>query len=122
MKDRAASVLGCSLQEARVSKYGVQLRLVSMDGSTQIVEADHVVAATGYKADVHRFPFSESCNFRAATSYWENSAAVRELRIVCPGTVLRGACIDYNVWTRNAFRVWRRLHLSQDIKAGECGA
>ncbi len=48
MKDRAASVrllLGCSLQEARVSKHGVQLRLVSMDGSTQIVEADHVVAA-----------------------------------------------------------------------------
>jgi FAD-dependent urate hydroxylase len=60
MRDRAASVpllLGCSLQEARVSKHGVQLQLVSMDGSTQIVEADHVVAATGYKADVHRFPF-----------------------------------------------------------------
>jgi FAD-dependent urate hydroxylase len=60
MKDRVASVpllLGCSLQEARVSKHGVQLQLVSMDGSTQIVEADHVIAATGYKADVHRFPF-----------------------------------------------------------------
>jgi thioredoxin reductase len=60
MKDRAASVpllLGCSLQEARVSKHGVQLQLVSMDGGTQIVEADHVIAATGYEADVHRFPF-----------------------------------------------------------------
>lgn len=60
MKDRATSVplfLGCSLQEARASRHGVQLRLVSMDGSTQIVEADHVIAATGYKADVHRFPF-----------------------------------------------------------------
>lgn len=60
MKDRAASVpllLGCSLQEARLSKHGVQLRFVSMDGSTQIVEADHVIAATGYEADVHRFPF-----------------------------------------------------------------
>jgi Pyridine nucleotide-disulphide oxidoreductase len=60
MKDRAASVpllLGCSLQEARASRHGVQLRLLSMDGSTQIVEADHVIAATGYRADVHRFPF-----------------------------------------------------------------
>ena len=51
------------MQEARVSKHGVQLRLVSMDGSTQIVEADHVVAATGYKADVHRFPFLSPATF-----------------------------------------------------------
>ena len=60
MKDRAASVpthLGCSLQEARVSRHGAQLRLVSMDGSTQLVEADHVIAATGYRTDVHRLPF-----------------------------------------------------------------
>jgi thioredoxin reductase len=60
MKDRAASVpllLGCALQEARVSKHVVQLQMVSMDGSTKIVEADHVIAATGYQADVHRFPF-----------------------------------------------------------------
>jgi thioredoxin reductase len=60
MKHRIASVplhLGCSLQETRASRHGVQLRLVSMDGSTQIVEADHVIAATGYQADVHRFPF-----------------------------------------------------------------
>lgn len=60
MKERAASTrthLGCSLQEARVSKHGVQLRLVSMDGNTQVVEADHVIAATGYRADVHRLPF-----------------------------------------------------------------
>jgi thioredoxin reductase len=60
MNDRAASVpshLGCALQEARASRHGVQLRLVSLEGSTQIVEADHVVAATGYRADVHRLPF-----------------------------------------------------------------
>jgi hypothetical protein len=60
MKDRAASVplhMGCSLQEARVSRHGVQLRLVSTDGKAQIAEADHVIAATGYKADVHRLPF-----------------------------------------------------------------
>jgi hypothetical protein len=60
MKDRAASVpllLGCSLQGASVSRHGVQLRLSSRDGHTQIVEADHVIAATGYRADVHRYMF-----------------------------------------------------------------
>jgi thioredoxin reductase len=60
MKDRLTSVpshLGRSLHEARVSGHGVQLRLVSVDGSTQIVEADHVIVATGYRADVHRLPF-----------------------------------------------------------------
>jgi hypothetical protein len=60
MKDRLAAVplhLGLSLQEAGVSGRGVQLRLVSMDGGTQIMEADHVIAATGYRTDVHRLPF-----------------------------------------------------------------
>jgi thioredoxin reductase len=60
MKDRLASVpllLGCSLREARVSKSGVELRFVSLEGDTKVVEADHVIAATGYRADVHRFPF-----------------------------------------------------------------
>ncbi|MEH2512191.1 thioredoxin reductase [Nitrobacteraceae bacterium AZCC 1564] len=60
MKGRVASVpllLGRSLQGARVLGNGVQLTLVSMDGSTQILEADHVIAATGYRTDVHRLPF-----------------------------------------------------------------
>lgn len=60
MKDRAAAVpllVGRLPQEVRISKHGVQLNLVSMDGNTQVVEADHVIAATGYKADVHRLSF-----------------------------------------------------------------
>jgi hypothetical protein len=31
--------------------------LAAADGSAQLVEADHVIAATGYKVDVHRLPF-----------------------------------------------------------------
>ena len=60
MKDRAATVplrMGCSPQKVRMSEHGIQLNLVSMAGNTQLVEADHVIAATGYKADVRRFPF-----------------------------------------------------------------
>jgi hypothetical protein len=63
MKYRVASVplhLGRSLREARVSGHGVQLQLISMDGNSQMVEADHVIAATGYRADVHRLPFLSS--------------------------------------------------------------
>jgi thioredoxin reductase len=63
MKDRVASVplhLGRSLREARASGHSVQLQLISMDGSSQMVEADHVIAATGYRADVHRLAFLSS--------------------------------------------------------------
>jgi FAD-dependent urate hydroxylase len=60
MRDRAAHVrmlLGYSLDAARASEVGVQLRLSAPDGSSRTVEADHVIAGTGYKADVHRIPF-----------------------------------------------------------------
>jgi FAD-dependent urate hydroxylase len=63
MKYRVSSVplhLGCSLREARVSGHSVQLQLIKLDGSSQMVEADHVIAATGYRADVHRLPFLSS--------------------------------------------------------------
>ncbi|WP_352837426.1 NAD(P)-binding domain-containing protein [Mesorhizobium sp. M0664] len=72
MKHRAETVpllMGRSPQEVRTSEHGVQVRLLSIDGNTQIVEADHVIAATGYKADVRRFPFL-------------SSAIVEQLRLV----------------------------------------
>lgn len=60
MKDRATFVprlLGCELQEARAVGGRVQLRLAAPDGSERQVIVDHVIAATGYKADVQRLPF-----------------------------------------------------------------
>jgi thioredoxin reductase len=60
MKDRAVfmpRILGCELQEARACGSRVQLRLVAADGGEHQVSADHVIAATGYKPDVHRLPF-----------------------------------------------------------------
>jgi FAD-dependent urate hydroxylase len=63
MRDRAAHVsllLGYSLEEARASNAGVQLRLSAPDGSSRTVEADHVIAATGYNADVRRIQFLSS--------------------------------------------------------------
>lgn len=60
MKDRASFVpriLGCELHEATACGGRVQLRLVAADGSERQVTADHVIAATGYRTDVHRLPF-----------------------------------------------------------------
>jgi hypothetical protein len=60
MKERAAPVpvlLAYELKEARVSGEKVQLRLTAGDCTSQYVSADHVIAATGYKADVHRLLF-----------------------------------------------------------------
>jgi thioredoxin reductase len=60
MKERAAKVpflLGYQLHDARASDGRVQLQLMANDGSRREVTADHVIAATGYQADVRRLPF-----------------------------------------------------------------
>jgi thioredoxin reductase len=63
MKDAVASLPvlpGYELHEARACGSRVQLRLTAADGSKRHVSADHVIAATGYKADVRRLPFLSS--------------------------------------------------------------
>jgi hypothetical protein len=50
-------VLGSSLQRAEVSNHNVSLQLRSDDGSTRSIDAEHVIAATGYKVDVNRLTF-----------------------------------------------------------------
>lgn len=60
MKERARGLpvlLGRKVKEARVNDGRVQLTLADHDGATSQVQADHVIAATGYKADVARIPF-----------------------------------------------------------------
>lgn len=60
MQDRVAPVprlLGCELQEAKVSGSRVKLRLAADDGTTRHLSVDHVIAATGYKTDVRHLPF-----------------------------------------------------------------
>jgi hypothetical protein len=60
MKDRAARVprlLGYELQEAKTSDNRVQLLLAAADGARKCVSVDHVIAATGYQADVRRLSF-----------------------------------------------------------------
>jgi hypothetical protein len=50
-------VLGSSLERAEISDHHVSLQLRSDDGSTRNIDAEHVIAATGYKVDVGRLTF-----------------------------------------------------------------
>jgi thioredoxin reductase len=49
--------LGWRLDQAKVKDGRVQLQLVNGDGATQTLETEHVIAATGYKVDLHRLAF-----------------------------------------------------------------
>jgi hypothetical protein len=60
MKERFAPVptlLGQTVQNVRVSDAGVNLELVGRDGVKRSLVTEHVIAATGYKADLNRLPF-----------------------------------------------------------------
>lgn len=60
IKERAAPLslcLGYALTAAEADGERVCLRLRGADGSVRRLEADHVIAATGYAADVRRLPF-----------------------------------------------------------------
>jgi thioredoxin reductase len=50
-------VLGHMLQESYVVNGRPHLRFLSKDGHNRIISADHVIAATGYKPDLHRIQF-----------------------------------------------------------------
>lgn len=65
MKERIQGLpvlLGCAVSEARVCDGRVQLELAQADktGATMRIQADHVIAATGYRPDVARLPFLDA--------------------------------------------------------------
>jgi cation diffusion facilitator CzcD-associated flavoprotein CzcO len=49
--------LGMEIARARSEAGGVLLELTDRDGQKEHVEADHVIAATGYQVDLHRVAF-----------------------------------------------------------------
>ena len=57
---RVALHLGCNTEEAKVRDGRVFLTLVSEDGTKREINADHVIAATGYKVDLDRLKFLSS--------------------------------------------------------------
>jgi Pyridine nucleotide-disulphide oxidoreductase len=52
--------LGCKVQGTEAQNGHVRLHLRGEDGSSQLILADHVIAATGYKVDLHRLKFLSS--------------------------------------------------------------
>jgi len=49
--------LGLRLDQAKVEDGRVQLQLAASDGAERTLGTDHVIAATGYKVDLHRLQF-----------------------------------------------------------------
>lgn len=54
---RVPMSLGMKIAGASAANGKAKLHLVGMDGQRQTVEADHVIAATGYKADIAQLTF-----------------------------------------------------------------
>jgi hypothetical protein len=50
-------ILGVALKAADVRDDHVHLRVAASDGTEREIVADHVIAATGYRADLRRLPF-----------------------------------------------------------------
>lgn len=50
-------LLGMNIAEADIQNNQVRLKLVDSSGGNQTVLADHVIAATGFKVDLHRLAF-----------------------------------------------------------------
>lgn len=61
MKDRVVGrvpiLLGHNLRRADLSSDGVALSLVAADGTERRVATEHIIAATGFKIDLHRLAF-----------------------------------------------------------------
>jgi hypothetical protein len=64
MKDRVVGkvplFLGRTVEQAGVHNGKVHLRTARQDGAKQTLEADHVIAATGYKVDIERIAFLDA--------------------------------------------------------------
>ncbi len=52
--------LGHSITDAKVQNGGVRLELGDVAGTRRTIEAEHVIAATGYRVDLRRLPFMDS--------------------------------------------------------------
>jgi thioredoxin reductase len=57
VEGRAVCLLGAAITAAAADAAGVTLRLRMPGDAEQVVTADHVIAATGYRVDVDRFAF-----------------------------------------------------------------
>ena len=69
---KIAFTLGVNIADAKIRNGRVNLRLVASDGSEKTLEAEHVIAATGYKVDLNRLAFLDS-NLKSAIRSVENT-------------------------------------------------
>jgi cation diffusion facilitator CzcD-associated flavoprotein CzcO len=88
--------LGVTLDRAEVDGRRVVLHLSAKDGQTQTVEADHVIAGTGYRVDTRRLSFLDQ-NLRAAIRTLEGAPVLSaHFESSVPGLYFTGVSALYN--------------------------
>jgi thioredoxin reductase len=82
--------LGVTLTDARVQNDGVRLVLRQPDQSNKQVEADHVIAATGYKVILSRLAFLDEALRSRITTVAETPILDRQFQSSVPGLYFVG--------------------------------
>jgi hypothetical protein len=83
-------ILGCEIERAIARNDGVEMMLLSADGTISTVQADHVVAATGYKVDIRRIPVLTPRLRRAIVHYRYNPLLSTNFESSVPGLYFVG--------------------------------
>jgi len=89
------ALTGLSVRAAKVDGSNVILGLAGSDGSSRELTADHVIAATGYRADLARLPFlgSEVRSGLRTVSGTGSSAVGRDYQSSVPGLYVIGPAV-----------------------------
>ncbi len=110
MKDRVIGKiprwLGCELDKVGVAGGKVELGLTSADGTKQVLPVDHVIFATGYRADVGRLGFLAPGTRGAGEEDRGGAAALATLRVVNTGAALHRPGRGQQLWPGLSLCVW----------------
>jgi thioredoxin reductase len=104
-------LLGYTPERAEVRADKVHLQLRSLDGTQREIQADHVIAATGYKVDLARLPFL-SAGLRSGVKTVANTPALSSsFESTLPGLYFAG------VAAANSFGPVMRFAFGADFAA-----
>ncbi len=96
VEGKVAFHLGKTVTEAREANGRIQLTLADADGTRGVLAADHLVTATGYRADVQRLGFL-SAELRASIrTTAEQPALSRNFESSVPGLYFVGLAASYS--------------------------
>lgn len=88
--ERIPMQFGRTVRSAEVADGKVRLTLAARDGSTQSLDVDHVVGATGYRTDLKNLPFLAESIRQKIRTYDDSPLLSRWFESSCPGIYFIG--------------------------------